>query len=51
LTGKEWYVTIKRLVDEMASFDDPAFEVAQKILGQPLEGALMNPFNDSDPEK
>lgn len=50
LSGKLWYVIIKRLVEELASFDDSAFEVAQKILAQPLEGSLLKALNAADSE-
>jgi hypothetical protein len=50
LTGKHWYVSIKRLVEDIASFEDPAFDVAQKILAQPLEASLMKSFNAPDSE-
>lgn len=50
LTGKYWYASIKRLVEEIASFDEPAFDVAQKILAQPLEASLMKSFNAPDSE-
>lgn len=50
LTGRRWYTAIRRLVEETASFDDSPFEVAQKILGQPLEAALTRTITDPEEE-
>lgn len=50
LTDRHWYAAIKHLVEDVASFEDSAFETAQKILGQPLEVALMTTLNDPEPE-
>lgn len=51
LTDRQWYTAIKRLVEDVGSFDDPAFDTAQKILGQPLEAALMSTLDDPEPEQ
>lgn len=41
LTGRSWYRPIVSLVEGVGSFDDSAFELAQKILGSPLEASLL----------
>lgn len=41
LTDKTWYRAVRDLVEGVGSFDDPAFELAQKILGNTLAGALL----------
>lgn len=45
LSGKSWYTAVNRLVEESGSYQDHPFELAQKILGHPLDASLMKPFN------
>ena len=41
LTDRNWFRSVKSLVDGVGSFDDPPFELAQRILGDCLQGSLM----------
>ncbi|MDQ0076794.1 hypothetical protein [Arthrobacter oryzae] len=45
LSGKKWYTAVNRLVQESGSYEDNSFELAQKILGHPLDASLMKPFD------
>lgn len=51
LSEKKWYTAIKDLVEGAGSFEDPAFETAQKILGHRLDESLTIPLNDSESEE
>jgi hypothetical protein len=44
LTGRDWYEPICRLVSSNGGFEVQAFEVAQKILGNPLDNSLRHAF-------
>ncbi|MGM0930068.1 MAG: hypothetical protein ACQEXN_10195 [Actinomycetota bacterium] len=46
LSGKTWYTAVNRLVEDAGSYEDHPFELAQKILGHPLDTSLMKPFNN-----
>jgi hypothetical protein len=46
LTGKTWYTAISRLVEEAGSLDDSSFDLAQKILGNPLDSSLTTPLDE-----
>lgn len=40
LTGRHWYAPILALIDSVGSLSDPPFELAQKMLGDPLHLSL-----------
>ena len=44
-TGRKWYTAVTRLVEEIGSLDQRSFELAQKILGNPLDNSLTTPFD------
>lgn len=46
LTGRKWYSSLSRLVEQVGSFDDSSFELAQKILGNPLDSSLTTPLDE-----
>jgi hypothetical protein len=46
LTGRKWYASLSRLVEEVGSFDDSSFDLAQKILGNPLDSSLTTPLDE-----
>ncbi|WDF35077.1 hypothetical protein PTW37_16360 (plasmid) [Arthrobacter agilis] len=50
LSGKQWYTAISQLVEDLSSFEVPAFEAAQKILGQPLDAAITSKLTEQDQE-
>jgi hypothetical protein len=50
LSERKWYVAIKDLVESVGSFEDPAFETAQKILSHRLDASLTIPLNTPDSE-
>ncbi|WP_343317517.1 hypothetical protein AAFM46_09475 [Arthrobacter sp. TMP15] len=45
LTDRKWYTAVRRLIEEVGSFDQRSFELAQKILGNPLDNSLTTPFD------
>jgi hypothetical protein len=50
LTEKSWYEPIRGLVEGVGSFDDPAFDLAQKILGNCLDSSLSKALEMNDEE-
>jgi hypothetical protein len=50
LADKAWARPIQDLVDEIGSFDDPPFELAQRILGNCLGNSLERALEMSDEE-
>ncbi|GAB3619914.1 hypothetical protein GCM10027417_11750 [Glutamicibacter endophyticus] len=49
-SDRKWYATISDLVESVGSFEDSAFETAQKILGNQLDAALTVPLSNPDSE-
>lgn len=45
LSGRKWYMAMTRLVEEVGSFDDSPFDLAQRILGHPLDTSLTTPLD------
>jgi hypothetical protein len=51
LSAKTWYTAIKNLVEFHGTMEQPSFELAQKILANPLDTFLSTPlFTDEDEE-
>lgn len=50
LSERKWFVAIKELVESIGSFDDSAFETAQKILNHRLDVFLTTPLATPDSE-
>jgi hypothetical protein len=48
LTGRKWYGPISRLVEEVGSFNESSFTLAQKILGKPLDLSLTTPLQEGN---
>ena len=52
LSVKTWYVALKKLIESHGTVDDQAFELAQKILANPLDLVLTTPlFTDEEDEE
>lgn len=45
MSDKSWYKALLRLITENGSLADPTFELAQKMLGYPLDKALSTALN------
>ncbi len=48
LSDKLWHQAILRLVDGVGSLDDRAFDLAQRILGNPLDISLSTPLRTDE---
>lgn len=46
LMGRKWYTAVTRLIGGVGSLEDRPFELAQKILGNPLDNSLTTAFED-----
>lgn len=44
-TGSKWYAAVTRLIEDAGSFNQRSFQLAQKILGNPLDNSLTTPFD------
>src|SRR5262249_11255602 len=51
LSERNWYEPICNLVKNHGGFDQPAFNVAQRILGHPLDTSLRRPFEIEEDEQ